>query len=189
MMKVSMQSFRAALVCLLSAVLLPACVSTHVSSNTSAPLAAPVEQFVLLVKTGQFVGTGGIGSGLGQRNLDSLVPHLVARIPVVFSLNGLPMKAASTVFDESTLSGKAKVLIVKPMSATYNSRTGQTLNLRAEIQDVGASKYLWSADIRLHTMGFGKFDDQLAEDIAVKLLAQLRADGVVSLPEGEPKRP
>lgn len=182
-----MQPFRTLLLFLLAAILLSGCVSTRVTSNTSAKLAAPVEQFVLLVKTGKFQGSGGVGSSLGQRNLDDLVPHLVTRLPVIFVLNSIPMKAAPSVFDESTLSGKAKVLIVKPVSAIYSTRTGQTLNLRAEILDVKASTYIWSADISLHTLGFGKFDEKLAENVAVKLLTQLRSDGVISLPEGEPR--
>jgi hypothetical protein len=185
-MMIPMQPFRTPLLFLLAAFLLSGCVSTLVVSKTSEKLATPVEQFVLLVKTGQFLGSG-VASRLGQENLDSLVPHLVTRLPAIFTLNNLPMKVAPSVFDESTMSGKTKVLIVKPISATYSSRAGQMLNLRAEILDVKTSTYIWSADIRLHTLGFGKFDEKLAEDVAVKLLTQLRSDGVISLPEGEPK--
>lgn len=163
------------------------CVSTHVTSKAISKNQPPIEQFILLVKTGQFQGNGGVGSGLGQRNLDSLVPHIASRLPAVFSLNNIPMKLESTVFRDSTLNGKAKVLIVKPVSASYSSRTGQTLTIRAEILDVNAQAYSWYADINMHTLGFGKFDEKVADDIAVKLLERLREDGLVSFAEGAPR--
>jgi len=97
------------------------------------------------------------------------------------------MKLESTVFRDSTLNGKTRVLIVKPVSAAYSSRTGQTLTIRAEVLDVNAQAISWYADITMHTLGFGKFDDKVANDIAIKLLERLRDDGLIALAERAPR--
>lgn len=165
------------------AILISGCVSTHVTSKALLKNPTPIDEFVLILKTGKFQGNGGIGSGFGQRNLDSIVPHLATQLPAVFSANGIQMKLEASVFQKSTEQGKAKVLVVKPMSATYSTQSGQSLTIRAEILDVNAASFSWYADITMHTLGFGKFDEELANRIAVKLVNQLREDGFVANPK------
>ena len=42
-------------------------------------------------------------------------------------------------------------------------------------------KVIWIADIRLATLGFGKFDEDLANDVAVKFLEELKNANLVKL--------
>jgi hypothetical protein len=48
---------------------------------------------------------------------------------------------------------------------------------------------IWRGTITLSTMGFGKFDEALADEFSRKLLAQLRDDGLVKLSGNEVRMP
>jgi hypothetical protein len=156
---------------------LTACVSTRITSSGARQNAAPVERIVITLRSGNFQSSNTAAS-LGQRNLNNLTPNLSARLPVVFTLNGLPARMQDGRRDPTE-----KTLSIIPVSASYSTRSGQALEVRAELTDA-AQRVLWQAEIRMATLGFGKFDDKVADDIAVQLLEKMRADKVVQLPAG-----
>ena len=81
----------------------------------------------------------------------------------------------------STMRPNVKYLVISPVSASYSSQSGQTLSLNADLIDPKSGSKLWHGDISLATPGYGKFDEDLANRIAVKLLEQLRHDKVARI--------
>jgi hypothetical protein len=165
--------------------LLAGCVATSVSSRVVTPQQSSVQRVAVVVNSGTF--ERGIAGHLGQRNFNNLSPNLAARLPVVFSLNGLP--ARSVPLEEggnTTVHAEAgeTVMIISPQSASYSTGSGQTLIIRATLQNPGANGLFWRADIDMRTLGFGSFDDKLADDIAVKLLERMRTDRIATLADG-----
>jgi hypothetical protein len=43
---------------------------------------------------------------------------------------------------------------------------------------------VWQAQVRMGTLGFGKFDANVANDIAVQMLEQLRSDKMAAVAAG-----
>ncbi len=162
------------------------CVSTRVTSSVVTPNAGRLERVVVVVRSGSFKQSN-VAATLGQRNLDSLLPVLNRRLPVVLAEGGLPARQTG---DESALPGMPlrveageKVLQVVPVSASYSNQSGQALVVQAQLIDpLKPGKPLWKADIRMATLGFGKFDETVANDIGRQMLERLRADGM--LPSG-----
>jgi hypothetical protein len=95
--------------------------------------------------------------------------------------------AASVETRSLTTRSRVKYLVLTPDSASYSSRSGQTLSLSADLIEPKSSEKLWHGDILLATPGHGSFDEDLANKIAVKLLEQLRHDKVVRLSSKEIK--
>ncbi len=160
------------------------CVSTHVSSKTLGGNRAPVERIALLVQPGTFNSNAwNTASGLGQRNLNALTPHLISTLPAALSKGGVPTRIAPPGGSAGTASvniGKDETLmLLTPVAATYSSQSGQTLTLRAQAMDVAQGRTFWQAEVRMATLGFGKFDEKVAEDIALQLIERLRDDGLL----------
>jgi hypothetical protein len=156
----------------LLAVTLAGCVSTRVTSSVVGPPHRRVDRVIVLAEPGSF-GTANMAGSLGQRNLDRLAPSLQARLPADLSQNGL---AARWWTDGAAPAPGEAVLVLAPVSAAWNSRTGQTLVMRATLQDRLRERPFWTAEITLHALTFASWGDGLADDIASKLLEQLRAD-------------
>ena len=169
---------------------LSGCVSTRVSGEVLSDKQPRLQEVEISIRYATFSG-GSTASSLGQRNLDRLLPYLRARLPVVFALNGIPasMKEPLTSDENRPLTTRPRIkyLVLTPDSASYNSRSGQTLSLSADLIEPKSSEKLWHGDISLATPGFGSFDEDLANKIAVKLLEQLRHDKVVRLSSKEIK--
>jgi hypothetical protein len=166
------------------------CVSTSVTSRAITTSSPPAQSLLVIVKGGKF-SAGNVASNLGQKNLDSLVPSLVRRLPIVFSANGLPTRAQDAYVSDAALHASLKpvpperILILSPTSATYNSKSGQELFLNAQLlDDSGLKALVWQAQIRMGTMGFGSFDDKVADDIGLQLLEKLRTDRVAVVAGG-----
>lgn len=164
-------------VAVLSAALLGGCVSTQVSSVVvNAPRTAP-RQVAVSLAAGSFAA-GNIAGDLGQKNLDQLAPSLQRRLTGTMALNGLPARWWSPGAD--SLQPQESLLVIAPASATYSSRTGQTLVVTASLRDAAGAPPYWQASIRMATLGFGQFNDGVADDIASQLLQRLRADQILS---------
>ena len=179
---------------LLSAAILPpllsACVSTRVTGQSLAKTAQPAQQLLVVVASGRF-SAGNTASNLGQQNLDSLVPNLVERLPAVFSRNGVPSRGVNASSPENSTPGQLRpaagerVLVVAPQSATYNSRSGQELFVSVKLlSDPPALTTVWQGQVRMGTLGFGKFDAKVANDIAIQILELLRSEKLATVREG-----
>jgi hypothetical protein len=173
-----------------AAFLMSACVSTRVTSQAIGASAPPAKQLLIIVKSGKF-SANNTASHLGQRNFDNLVPHLVSRLPVVFSQNGVPSRAIDAYVSDLELQRSLKpapgerVLIVSPQSATYNTKSGQELFLRVELlSDPPMLAPVWQAQVRMGTLGFGQFDAKVANDIALQILEQIRGDKMAAVVNG-----
>ncbi len=166
-----------------SALLAAGCVSTSVTSRALQKTSAPIEQMLVIVQPGKFAA-GNVASSLGQKNVDALVPSLAERVPVVFSLNGVATRAAKAGAPSAVATPAEHVLVITPTSATYSSKSGQELFVRAELRDPAKSAVLWQADIRLATLGFGKFDNKVADDLSLQMLEKLRSDGIAKVSAG-----
>ena len=149
-----------------------ACVSTQVKSSVVGAPHQPVARVIVLASPGNFAKENIAGS-LGQRNLDRLAPSLQARLPADLTQGGLKARWWS---DGSTQASDEKVLTLTPVSASYNSRTGQKLVLRAALAERLYQPPFWTAEITLSTLTFAQWGDGLADDIASQLIERLRAD-------------
>jgi hypothetical protein len=168
-------SLRIALQGLLAASLamsLAACVSTRVSSTVIGTQHATIDRVIVFPQPGNF-SSGNAAGNLGQRNLDRLAPSLQARLPADLSANGL--QARWWVDGAVPAPGEA-VLTLAPVSAAWNSRTGQTLVMRATLLSALQGRPIWTADITMKTLTFANWGDGLADDIATQLVERLRAD-------------
>ena len=166
-----------------SALLAAGCVSTSVTSRALQKTLAPVGQMLVIVQPGKF-SAGNTASALGQKNVDALVPNLTERVPVVFSLNGVATRAVTAGTTPTVVAPAEHVLLITPTSATYSSKSGQELFVRAELRDPARAAVLWQADIRMATLGFGKFDNKVADEISVQMLEKLRNDGIATVSGG-----
>ena len=174
-----MTKFRIARAIELAAVLggsLVGCVSMHVSSNVIGALHASVDHVIVLARPGSFAKANLAGS-LGQRNLDRLAPSLQERLPADLSLNGLQARWWS---DGTAPAPGEEVLALEPVSASWNSRIGQALVMRVTLQDRFHDRPIWTAEIRMATLGFGQWGDGVADDIATQLIERLRADHLLA---------
>jgi hypothetical protein len=168
---------RRALLGVLVASMVSGCVSTQVNSYVvSAPRSAPRQ--VAVVLAGGSFSAGNIAGSLGQKNLDQLAPSLQRRLTGTLTLNGLPARWWSAGTD--SLQSDESLLVISPASATYSSRTGQTLVITASLRDGAGSMPYWQASIRMATLGFGQFNDGVADDIASQLLQRLRSDKILA---------
>lgn len=166
-----------------------ACVNTQVTSKVVGASQVSLKQITLIVVNSGSFSAGNTASGFGQKNLNSLIPHLQSRLPVVFTLNGIPTRLASSMTgsdgqNRAKLEPNESLVVVTPVSATYSSKSGQTLVLRAELLDRAKGSLVWRAEIHMATLGFGKFDDKVADRIAIQMLEKMREDGIVRLPGG-----
>jgi hypothetical protein len=167
---------------------LTACVMTRVTGKVVGEKPNQVQRVALVVRDGQFAGKN-IAGRLGQTNLESLIPNLQTRLPAVFELNGLPTRlvAPNEAAEQPArvkLSPGEGLIVVTPSAATYSSRSGQTLTVRAELINATSAAVVWRAEIQMSTLGFGKFDAKVANDIAIQMLERLRSDGIAALSEG-----
>ena len=168
------------------AALLAGCTIHYASSAVISPVDAPIERMVIVVQHGEFK-KGNMASVYGDKNLQSLTPNLESRLPIMFSLNGIETRAAGTGPDGKPAPVKLQpheaTMFIYPVSAFYSTQSGQHLTLRALLMAPNSPKPVWRADIELGTPGFGKFDADLADGIAVDLLTKLRDDKVIKLPD------
>jgi|GEM_PF-6829275 len=155
---------------------LAGCVSTRVSSSVVGGPHAPVDHVIVLARPGSFAKANLAGS-LGQRNLDKLAPSLQERLPADLSLNGLHARWWS---DGAAPATGEEVLTLEPVSASWNSRTGQALVMRATLQDRLYERPVWTAEIRMATLGFGQWGDGVADDVATQLIERLRDDHLLA---------
>lgn len=182
----------AALFFMLLAALLTGCTIHYASSAVIAPVDSPIGRMVIVVQNGEFKKAN-MASTFGNQNLHSLVPHLESRLPVVFAMNGIETRAVTPGADGKPapikLEPNEATMFIIPVSAFYSTQSGQHLTLRALLMAPNSSKLVWKADIELGTPGFGKFDADLADGIAVDLLKKLRDDKMIKLPDDEVHRP
>jgi hypothetical protein len=165
------------------------CVNTSVTSSKSTSEQERVERVVFVIQSGTFASPN-IAANLGQKNLDGLIPNLNARLPIVFALNGLPARVTQISgslgqnLNVVKLQTGERLILLSPVSATYNSRSGQSLTIRAELYAPARPIVTWRAEVRMATMGFGKFDEKVADSVATQMLERLRADGIAQLLDG-----
>lgn len=148
------------------------CVVTRVSSTVVGERRPGPKRVAVLLAGGSFAA-GNIAGSLGQKNLDQLAPSLQRRLTGTLTLNGLPARWWSL---ETGLQPGESLLVLSPTSATYSSQSGQTLGVSAVLQDRPGGFPYWQAGVRMATLGFGQFNDDVADDIATQLLQRLRAD-------------
>ena len=186
MSNVPMNFIKSVLVAL-CALCVAGCVSTQVTSAVIAPSPSPVERIAVVVRHGTF-SSSNLAASLGQRNLDGLTPYLNTRVPAVFTLNGIAARSTRFEAREGQTPGRIepgeKVIYLTPVAARYSDQAGQSLMVRADLLDPARRAPIWLAEIHMHTLGYGKFDEKVATAVAVQMLEKLRADGVIHLPEG-----
>lgn len=77
-----------------------------------------------------------IAGELGYENLDNLVPHLQARLPAVFSLNGIAARAiAAPELPRPALRPDERLLLLEPFLASHSEHRGQSLFIMATLLD------------------------------------------------------
>lgn len=177
---------RLATVCIagIAALLLSACVSTRISSELIDKRQGPIERTLIVVRTGTMSDKNMAGL-LGQKNIDGLMPSLLKRLPPAFAAAGIDARASwseTITSDDAVWLGRAPLLLIQPVRATYNSQTGQTLTISARFLDAASRKEIWTSELFFYTMGFGKFDDKLADEVGVKLLAEMKGAGLLPTP-------
>jgi len=176
---------RSLLVSLLGGMILAGCVSTRVSGERMVVLNERLSRLGVCLQRGVFQG-GGTASSMGNRQLGEFFPHLIERIPAVFSSNGLE-SVATFCSGEGTggapeLNGFAHVLKLTPKAAKWNSSSGSSLEVDAEAFQRNSGVIIWRGEITLRTTGGGKFDAALADELANKILIELSRDGVIKTP-------
>jgi hypothetical protein len=165
------------LLLLLVAWLCSACVATRVSSVSVSHSGATVSALLIVYRAPAPNTSTRYNSAdaLGRRNLNELVPHLHARLPVVFTDRGVRARMVSDreLTGTRLLPGE-KIMWVSASYATYSSRSGQGLVMQAEIVEPATRESLWKGEIRMGTLGFGQFDDSVADSIGVQIHEQLQ---------------
>jgi hypothetical protein len=154
-----------------------ACVATRVSSVTVTHGGATVDALLIIYRTPAPSTSPGYNSAdaLGRRNLNELVPHLHARLPAVFAQRGVRARMISDLDLAGTrVAPGEKIMWLAATYATYSSRSGQGLVMQAEIVEPATRQTIWKGEIRMGTLGFGKFDDSVADSIGVQIHDQLR---------------
>ena len=164
------------------------CVTSRVSGELLVDKPPRVREVEVTVRYRAYEGNN-MAARMGQAGLDNLMPHLRARVPTVFSLNGIPAtlnEAASGIYGKEPPPIRPGVtnLVLFPVSATHSTGGGLSLHLEASLVNPTTSKAFWHGYITLSTIG-GKFDEGVADKVAVKLLDQMRADKLVRLPAKE----
>lgn len=161
---------------------LTGCVATNVTSTRMTEAPVVVESILLHVQEGRF-GESTTAGKLGQQNLNDLNRSLIARLPSVFQASGTPMRVLERLptgpQDRVRVAANEYLMVITPQSATYSTRSGQSLAVDARLLDPRTLKLVWRADIRMATPGFGKFDDELAAGIGGQLIEKLRNDGIL----------
>ncbi|HJV76387.1 MAG TPA: hypothetical protein VJ654_19350 [Noviherbaspirillum sp.] len=143
----------------------------------------PIETIDVVITAGTF--SSGTAGSIANSQVKTLMPALAKRVPMMFSLNGIPTQLATSrtpnIQTPTDLRERHARLYITPRSATWNSRTGSALNLDVQLDHPMTRSTLWRGTIIGKTMGFGKFDEEVADRFASKILTQLNEDGIIKL--------
>ncbi len=173
------------LVLLVGLLVLAGCVSTRVSGERTSVLSERITRLGVCFKR-TFYAKGNAASTLGNELSDAMSRHLVARVPVVFADNGIESQAAVCAQEGTAvapeLSGFAQILKITPRAAQVGGFLGTRLEVDAEIFQKPSGQMLWRGEITLRPKFAGKFDAELADELAGKLLTQLYSDRVINPP-------
>lgn len=173
-------------VVIFSLLMLAGCVTTSVTGQKLGSVNQPIEQVGIAINPAKFKNYN-MASSLADTQVSTLFPHLASRMPIIFALNGIESKA---MLDESgrvphELSTYPNILLVRPQWASWNSRTGSALEVAMQLVDAENGRVIWRGTTMLKTLGFGKFDEELADEFARKLLVQLNEDGLIKFKGAE----
>jgi hypothetical protein len=120
----------------------------------------------------------GAASAVGRRNIEELLPHLFARLPLAFEAQGVQ---ARMVLEPEAMVARPQagemVLTLQPDAASANAAPGQEITLRADLVEPARREMLWRAQVRSGVAGVGPFDALLADGIGQRMVASLRAAG------------
>ena len=175
-------------VALMLLALLAGCVVAQTSGQKLATTDKAIDRMAVLVQYANF-SEGNSAALAGNRDVEQLFPHLAERLPAVFALNRIQSRAVFVAADArvpAELDGFRHLLRVWPQAASYSTRSGSTLTVGAELVDRSQGQVVWRGSILFGTMGYGKYDAALADELAGKLLGQLRHDGVIQLRTAAP---
>ncbi|MES2151558.1 MAG: hypothetical protein V4508_17410 [Pseudomonadota bacterium] len=185
-----MNSFRRAAIGALGALaLLCGCTTTPVHSDLLVPNQEPMDRVVIVVRPST-IENGATADPAATGRFDQLVPLLSERLPKLFALNGIDAQVLGGAKfrhepDQSAKPATLRVLTLTPMSGNFNKKNGQVLHFRATLLDHVKNQALWRADIKVTGMGFGSFDQKVADELAVKLLERLRHDKLTRIPAAD----
>jgi hypothetical protein len=160
---------------------LTGCVSTHLTSHSSKTDATPISRVVLVYVPGTFSDTNNIAARLGARNLYELLPHLKTRLVPMFNANGLIARMSESEAGQPVrFQDGEMVMTLKAIQATYNSRAGQALDMEVSLVNPRTQKTLWRGSVRMFTMGYGSFDESVADSIGTQVLKALNENGMLT---------
>jgi len=121
---------------LAAAMTLSGCVSTSITGRTLASIDRPIDKLGVYVQTGTFASSN-IAASIGNKDVSSLFPHLTRRLPSILALNGIESQAIGSCLGETAVPVEMarfqQVLRIVPQSVSWNSRTGSSLVIGAEV--------------------------------------------------------
>jgi hypothetical protein len=179
--------------------LLAACTTTIVRGKKMVTMPVePVDKIALFFQIGggfkeinndgKYVGSAALA---GNRQVSSLFPHLIHRVPMVFALNGIENIAANGVSINGTLPPEFKnyreILQIIPQSASSGSG-GPSLVVGFHLFNREKKLEIWSGSILL-AKSIAEFDEATADELSRKLLLQLNKDGMIKLADTDIKIP
>lgn len=161
---------------------LTGCVSTRLTNSSRSISAEAINKVVIVYIPATFAGPYNMASSLGSRNLSELVPHLKTRLVPLFISNGLQARVVD--FEQggniSVQQGEL-ILSLRATEAAYSSRSGQSLSIDVDIFDPVTRKSSWKGAVRMATLGFGKFDELVAESIGNQIIQELKTNQLLNV--------
>jgi len=161
---------------------LAGCVASHVvSSRTVDAGTATVDRLLVIYEPRVFRGgtpNQEMAASMGASTLAELVPHLQARLPVVFGARGIPTRMVSGATAAQPEPGE-KVLRLWP-ELVFASTGGHTIAMRAVLEDPARGATMWVGRLLLGNNGLGKFDDPGADKISAQLLEQMQRQSLLA---------
>ncbi|MFT3736811.1 MAG: hypothetical protein QM776_17670 [Rhodocyclaceae bacterium] len=145
---------------------LAGCASSGVDGELLVDSPPPLRSVVIDVQGGRSE------RGLNQKDLDALVPLLKVRVPKVFALNDVAATLPPGSPDASM------VLTLTPVKAG-RSGARHYLDFAATLYSRERQKMIWRGSLDIGYSGsLSQFDEQAADQMAVRLLEQLRTDKI-----------
>jgi hypothetical protein len=189
---------RAILFCI--AALVVGCATTTTKGTRLAELDAPITQMGILINQGEFVNSefgGRAGTYASNKVLSDLMPRLPKRMQAVFAANDIesnivlrsPNNKNVSAEDAAALNIRRYLLVISPVSATYDNRGRRSVEMRAAIVDRNNQKNIWTGAILFALDGLGRIDDKAADEFSKELLIQLNSNGMIQLKSDKPNLP
>jgi hypothetical protein len=167
------------------------CATTRIDGRARAEPSSKIESLALMFDdTGTPIPKDPTKPGIyntAQSMLDNqrkLAIGIRERFPPIFSASGVELQVYTRSSGQERFrqeaAGRRHALYLTPTGQTYGAALRTlTLTIRAQLTEVEPPRTLWTGSMSVSRHAFSSIDDNLVDELAVKILEELKSSGLV----------